>query len=86
MQTWEQNQVVITQHSKIITGLEISKRQQKLQVKFFDFVTIFALIIVLTKQTQDGGMHDSTKLSRRELPVKAAYNTLTDTPDDIADS
>ena len=83
---WQKNRVVIAQHAKIITGLEISKCQQKLLGKLVDFVSIFALGLIMTKQTQDGNMDDGMKLSCTELPTKAAYNPMTDTPTKLANS
>ena len=76
----------MVQHTKSIVVLEITKRHKILQAKFFDFVTIFVLTLIVTKETKNGGMGDGMKLNWMELSANTAYNALADTPPEFATS
>ena len=59
-----------------VAELEITKRKSDLRAKFYELATTFALGLVVTLQTENGGMPAEMKLDRKELAAKAAYDAL----------
>ncbi len=70
--------IVMSAHAKLVAELEIKKRLEALQAKFFSLATIFALRLVVEEQTKNGGPNAASTLTRNELLQKATYDALCD--------
>jgi hypothetical protein len=78
--TWEANKNAMSTHLKLIAQLEIKKRNEALQAKFFSLATTFALGLIVVEQTKNGGPEAASNLNRKKLSHKAAYDALRDLP------
>ena len=83
MTAWESAQDTMAGHARTIAQLEITKRKDSLNQKFFKLTTTFALGLVVEQLTENGGMTEGMKLSREQLVAKAAYDALQDSPREL---